>query len=561
MIGSGEIPSDSRNCPDLVPEIGVTSTPVIDRGVGPYGTIYVLAMTRAAHTLTYFYRLYALDLSTGKDVQPPVLIQASYPDPGGHGPNYDPATKRINFNPAYSRQRSALVLANGLIYTEWSGFCDDAPSSGWIIAYDEKTLAQAYVLNVNPDETPSTTPAATASSIWQAGSGAAVDAQGNLYLATSNGPFDTNFVNGFPETGDYGDTLLKLSPSLKVTDFFTPSDQLLRTMDDQDFGAGGSMVLPDLYDSSNQVHHLVVTAGKEPIMYILNRDNLGRYKQAGDEIYQEIPGVLGVFGVWSAPAYFNGALYFGPRDAVMMRFTFNSNAKLDTVRRSITPTPFAYPGTNPTISSFGNTNGIVWAAEATADQGKGQEVLHAYDALDVGTELYNSAQRGTRDEFGVSSKFIVPTISNGKVYIGSTGLPGTIVGNNLSSGTVGVFGLFVNPTPATDVSSVIQVSRGGFRYLPATGHFIQLVTLTNRGATPVPLPVSLVLDNLSNAAALANVNGATTILSPVASQYANAPLTSSLEPSQSVTVRLDFIDTQKQPILYTTRVLAGMNSR
>jgi len=561
LIGAGEIASDPRNCPAILDEIGITSTPVIDRGIGPYGTIYVLAMTRAANTLTYFYRLHALDLSTGKDVQPPTLIQASYPDAGGHGPNYDPATGNINLNPGYSQQRAALVLANGLIYTAWASFCDVPPSSGWIIAYNEKTLAQVYVLNADPDETPAINPPSSAAGFWQSGAGAAVDEQGNLYPVTSNGPFDTNFnQNGFPITGDYGDTLLKLSPSLKVTDFFTPSDQLLRTLDDLDFGAGGSMILPDLYDSSNQVHHLVVATGKEPTMYLLNRDNLGRYNPAGDVVYQKIPGVLGAFGVWAAPAYFNGALYFGPRDTFMSRFTFNSNAKLDPVPDSVTSTSFPFPGTNPTISSLGNTNGIVWAAQLTADPGQGQEVLHAYDALDLGTELYNSAQSGTRDQFGASSKFIVPTISNGKVYVGATGLPGTIVGKNPSSGTVGVFGLF-NPTPATEVSSIIQVSRGGFRYLPATGHFVQLVALTNIGAAPVPLPVSLVLDNLSTGAVLANASGSTTIVSPVASQYLNAPLTTDLEPSQSVTVQLDFIDTLRQPLIYTTRVLAGVNSR
>src|SRR5271166_5948124 len=356
LIGPGEIASDPRDCPDAVsPEIGVTSTPVIDRGIGPYGRIYVLAMTRAAQTLTYFYRLHALDLSTGKDVQPSALIQASYPDPGGHGPNYDPATGKINFDPATSIQRAALVLANGLIYTAWASFCDSGAYSGWIIAYDEKTLTQTYVLSVDPDGPYS------GGGIWQSGAGAAVDEQGNLYLATANGPFD-------PNLGEYGDTFLKLSPSLKVTDFFTPSDQLLLEMDDLDLGSGGSMILPDLYDSSNQVHHLAVTAGKRPpssegpAMYLLNRDDLGRYNPAGDVVYQEITrmqfGNVN-YGFWSAPAYFNGALYFGPYNAWISRFTFNSNAKLNTFPDSVTSTIFQYPGTNPTICSLGNSNGIV----------------------------------------------------------------------------------------------------------------------------------------------------------------------------------------------------------
>jgi hypothetical protein len=247
--------------------------------------LFVLAKSASSDFVNHFERLHAIDLSTGQEVRT-VLIQASYPDPGGQGPNFDPGSGRIIFDAGTSRTRAALVLANGNIYTEWASFCDQSPYSGWVIAYNERTFEQTFVLSADPNGTPSTAfTGSSGSGIWQAGSGAAVDASGNLFLATSNGPFD-------PGVGDYGDSVLKLSPGLQVLDYFTPFDQQNASDTDTDLGSGGPMIL-DLADTSNQVHHLLIQAGKDTNIYILNRDNLGQFNpNDNSQIYQELFGVL-----------------------------------------------------------------------------------------------------------------------------------------------------------------------------------------------------------------------------------------------------------------------------
>jgi FG-GAP repeat len=418
MLGAGEVPSDPRGCTDLVPEVGITSTPVIDRSLGPNGTLFVLAKSASADFVNYFERLHAIDLSTGQELRS-VLIQASYPDPGGLGPNFDAGNGSIIFDAGTSRARAALVLAKGSIYTEWASFCDQPPYSGWVIGYDEATFAQALVLSLDPNGTPpGGSPGSSGNGIWQAGSGAAVDASGNLFLATSNGPFD-------PGVGDYGDSVLKLSSGLQVLDYFTPFDQQNDTEADTDLGSGGPMIL-DLADSSNLVHHLLIQAGKDTNLYILDRDHLGKFNpNKNSQIYQELSGVL-PNGVWASPAYFNGWIYYGAQNASLLQFQFTNAATLDPVPFSASSIAFAYPGTTPSVSSSGNQNGIVWAYEFGQNN---QAILHAYDATNVGKELYNSSQV----QIGAAVKFTVPTVCNGKVFVGT-------------ANSVAVFGLMSTST-------------------------------------------------------------------------------------------------------------------
>ncbi len=322
MLGAGEVPSDGLDCEDLPGENGITSTPVINRAMGSNGTIYLLAMSKTPDNANYYERLHALDLATGQNSRTPVTIQASSQ---GNGP-------ANVFDPAHERARAGLLLANGTIYTAWGSFCDAAPFTGWIIAYSEQTLVQTAVLNSDPNGTPpsSDLPDGSGSGIWQAGSPPAVDAAGNLYVATGNGPFDTNLnSSGFPVSGDYGDTFLKLTPSLHITDYFTPFDQFTAAVNDGDLGSGGPLVL-DIADSNNQTHHLAITAGKDTNIYVLDRDNLGGFNSQGNNIYQELIGAL-PGGVWSSPAYFNGSIYYDPQGNSLLQFQFTSNATLDPV--------------------------------------------------------------------------------------------------------------------------------------------------------------------------------------------------------------------------------------
>ena len=293
--------------------------------------------------------------------------------------------------------------------------------TGWIIAYNERTLSRTAVFNTDPKGTPASSdlPDGSGSGVWQAGQPPAVDAAGNLYVATGNGPFDTNLDSkGFPVSRDYGDTLLKLTPSLQVTNYFTPTDQFSLAGNDGDFGSGGTLVV-DINDSANAVHHLAITAGKDSNIYIVDRETMGGFSSPINNIYQVVPSVL-LGGVWSSPAYFNGSIYYDSQGHPLLQFQFTSNAMLDPVPVSASTAAFPFPGGTPSISSLGNTNGVVWIKELR----NGQVILHAYDAMNLANELYSSA--GVN--FGAPTKFGPPTVCNGKVFVGT-------------ANSVGVFGL------------------------------------------------------------------------------------------------------------------------
>jgi hypothetical protein len=248
------------------------------------------------------------------------------------------------------------------------------------------------------------------------GAGPAADASGNIYVLDANGDFDTSLNGGgFPSNGDYGNAFLKFSTSggLAVADYFEMHDQQNENNTDTDLGSGGVMVLPDLTDSSGQVQHLAVGAGKDTNLYVANRDSMGKFNANSNNIYQELDGVLSG-GVFAMPAYFNGTVYYGSVGSPIVAFKI-TNAKLSTGATGQTPNSFGYPGTTPGISANGVSNAILWAVENT-----NPAVLHAYDATKLSNELYNSNQAGSRDQLGPGNKFITPTIVNGKVFVGTT---------------------------------------------------------------------------------------------------------------------------------------------
>jgi hypothetical protein len=402
MLKSGETSSDNRGCGQVSPEIGVTSTPVIDRTRGPNGAVYVVAMSKNGST--YYQRLHALDLALGTELfGGPTEIQATYPGTGDNSSNGN-----VVFDPAQYKERSALLLLNGVIYTGWASHCDIRPYTGWIIGYSESTLAQTSVLNVTPN--------GNEGAIWMAGAGLAADTSGNIYFLDANGEFDTTLnSNGFPSDGDYGNAFMKLSTSsgLAVADYFEMDNGVSESGSDTDLGSGGMIVLPDLTNGSGNTVHLAVGAGKDSNLYLVNRDSMGKFSSNNNNIYQELAGAL-PGGVWAMPAYFNNTIYYGSVGSPIQAFTI-TNAKLSPSATSQTANSFGYPGTTPSISANGTSNGIVWAIENTSPA-----VLHAYDATNL-NELYNSNQAsGGRDQFGAGNKFITPMIVNGKVFIGTT---------------------------------------------------------------------------------------------------------------------------------------------
>ena len=404
MLGSGETPSDGRGCSQVVPEIGVTSTPVIDRSRGPNGAIYVVAMSKNGSG-TYVQRLHALDITSGAELfGGPKNVQATFP---GTGAGSSGGT--LSFDAKQYEERAGLLLLNGMIITAWTSHCDIDPYTGWIMSYNASTLAQTSVLNVTPN--------GSRGAFWMAGAGPAADAAGNIYLLDGNGTFDTTLdSNGFPRQGNFGNAFLKVSTSsgLAVTDYFATFDTVSQSNADRDLGSGGTLVLPDLVDGTGQLRQLAVGAGKDAHIYIVDRGSMGKWHSSSNQIYQEITGALGG-GVFSMPAYFDGTVYYGASGDSLKAFSI-SNARLSSTPASRSARTFAYPGSTPGISASGTANAILWAVENTSPA-----VLHAYDARDLTRELYNSNQAAAgRDAFGPGNKFITPTIVNGRVYVGTT---------------------------------------------------------------------------------------------------------------------------------------------
>lgn len=407
VMKAGETSSDDRQCPAVTPEIGITSTPVIDRGQGPNGAIYVVAATEDASDL-YHHRLHALDVTTGAELfGGPVEIQAQYPGTGSGGNGVN-----VIFDPSQYFDRAALLASNGVIYTSWASHCDVQPYTSWVMGYDESTLQQSRVLNLTPN--------GQEGAIWMSGGGPAADADGNVYLLGGNGTFDSSLnSNGFPSQNDFGNAIVKISSTAPaaITDFFAPFDTSAQSVGDFDLGSGGILLLPDQVDDSGQTRHVALGSGKTGWIYVVDRDDMGKFNPSANNIFEEIPRCCGTYGglfgpIYSTPAYFNSTVYFGSQDEPLEAFAV-SNAKLSLPFNMRSVDAYPYPGATPSISANGTKNGILWAVENGTTG-----ILHAYDATNLTVEYYNSGANPTRDQFG-SNKFIVPTIVNGKVYVGT----------------------------------------------------------------------------------------------------------------------------------------------
>lgn len=397
LLATGESPSDDHGCFQVTPEIGVTSTPVIDRS---RGAIYLIAVSKNSSG-QYFQRIHALDLTTGQELLGgPKTITATYPGTGAGSSGGNTV-----FNPGQYLERPGLLEVNGIIVTTWGSHCDQTPYTSWVIAFNASTLAETSVLNLVPN--------GSDGGIWMSGAAPAADATGSIYFIIGNGTFDTALDgSGFPLNHDCGNCFVKVSSSapLSLLDYFTPSSTVAQSNADTDFGSGGPLLLPDVKDASGATRHLAVGAGKDANIYLVDRDNMGKFNAAQNQIYQQISGQL-AGAVFSKPSYFNGTVYFGAVGDALKAFPVTS-AKLAATPSSRSTHVFSYPGASPTISANGATNGIVWAVENNGAS------LHAFDAANLGNVLYDSSTTGGRDSFA-GNKFITPVVANGKVYVGT----------------------------------------------------------------------------------------------------------------------------------------------
>ena len=408
---SAATPSSSLPFEAIKPEVGITGTPVIDLGSR---TLYVDAFTQEGSN--YIHRVHALNLADGTERSfSPVVVTASVAGVGNGSTN-----GVQKFQPIQQLQRSALTLAGGILYVCFAGFTDTPnmdPYHGWIIGFNASNLKPLpnYVFNTTPNGTVAEFGhIAGHGGIWMGGGGMAVDGNNNLFFGTGDGNF-TAFENSGGT--DYGDTYLKLSTSggLSVADYFTPNNQAFLQSNDLDVGAGGVLLLPD---QPGPFPHLMIGAGKPSSAFLINRDMMTSDNQhidttgTADRVVQVMP--LGG-GSFDTPAYFEEKIYYVAGKDVIRSYSISDGTLIPDLPNSFGSRKFAFPGATPNISANGSSDGIVWAI-----QNAQPAVLVAYDATDLSTELYNSAQAsGQRDQLTGGVKFAAPIVANGKVFVGS----------------------------------------------------------------------------------------------------------------------------------------------
>jgi outer membrane protein assembly factor BamB len=384
-------------CTDLVPEIGITGTPVIDTQTG---TMYVVVRTK--ENGKFFQRLHALDVTTGAEkFGGPTVIKARVKGSGDGAVN-----GFVHFDSLRNNQRTGLLLVNGLIYIGWASHCDIGPYHGWVMSYDARTLKQNAVWN--------STANAGLGGVWQGGGAPAADDDGNVYFATGNGGFDANTGGS-----DFGDSVIKtgtpLNGQLPVLDYFTPHDEQFLDDLDLDLGSGGPMLLPTQRPGSPH-QHLLTVVGKGGVIYLIDRDNLGHFNPDNDDqIVQSL--TTAVMPTGGIASWWNNTLYFVPVFDNLKAFHFDPKTGLISLTpESQTITSFDFPTALLSISSNGNKDGIVWAPQDDGYHRGAPAILRAYEARNLAHELYNSDENLTRDNPGSAGKFTVPTIANGKVY-------------------------------------------------------------------------------------------------------------------------------------------------
>lgn len=441
------VPAVDTGSTDINPEIGITGTPVMD---AESGTIYVVVKSKEVINGSdhWVQRLHAVSGSNGTDRVAPYLIgdtSASnvhntsiyvYGDGIGHvtDPYYGTGKQVVQFNALRQNQRAALSLVNEEVYVSWASHGDNGEYHGWIAKWDVSDLAAdglelSGVLNTSPN--------GGLAGIWQGAGGLGFEPDGQaFYAVVGNGPVSSGTPlldsHGFPVGGNFYEAALKIVADtstnprsqntngwgLKVSDYFMPYNTAELDLGDIDFGSVAPLVLPDSAGIPGHPH-LLVTAGKEGKIYVLDRDNLGKFAPNRDRVVNAVsfsgpstpPKALK--GVASVPAFYQNNIYFvAAYRGTGASFSVNYNGSLS--QNSRTSNEFGYLSGSPVVSSLGDVNGIVWTTDRNSNR------LRAFDAKDFRTELWNSEQATDgSDRLGLPTKFGTPAVANGVVFVGT----------------------------------------------------------------------------------------------------------------------------------------------
>jgi chitodextrinase len=442
LIPAGEtfVTASDVGTADIYQDIGILGTPVIDSSSN---TIYLVTKTKTTSGTPVFHqRLHALNILDGSErANSPVEINGSITVSG----NCEGGSS-VAFNPLTENQRPGLALVNGVVYIAWASHGDNDPYHGWVIGYRTSDLSMTGKFNSSPNIAEGL--GYCRAGIWMAGGAPAADSGNNLYLITGNGTFDANSGGS-----NYGDSVLKLGTAggLSVGDWFTPFNQLSLDGADLDLGSGGAVILVDLPSPPAPHAHLLIGGGKGSSfngeIYVLDRNSLG-HLTSNDTAVLQFFAVGGA--IFSTEAFWQNTLYVAGVGSPLKAYTLSPSTGLfDTSTVPQTSNSFGFSGATPSISSSGSTNGIVWAIDTSSCGSNsnncsagGPAVLHAYDATNVTTELWNSTQ-GSGNAAGIAVKFTVPTIANGKVYVPTRG-DDTTMNTATVRGRIDVYGLLPN---------------------------------------------------------------------------------------------------------------------